>query len=159
MAIRLGCVREEEEVSELAFACGVLSARELSASHPSFPACGKDSEGHFPSSALCPGQHRTEILLFIKEHAPLSTQKLPFSSHQSAGIISPGSQLSAYRSPLLTDYVADFITAVGAVPFKNSCSSVHFPFCRRFLFPARLFHTTLAWSGRKARMHSYHARK
>lgn len=126
---------------------------------PSFQHVGKDSEGQFLPSALCPGRHRTEVLPLIRGHAPLSTQKLTFSSHQSAGTISPGSQLSAHRSPLLTDYVADFITAVGAVLFKNSCSSVHFPFCRRFLFPARLFHTTLAWSGGKAWMHSFHARK
>lgn len=125
---------------------------------PPFQCMRKESEGHFPLSALCPGQHRTAIL-FIKKQAFLSTQKLSFSSHQSAGAVSPGCQLSAHRSPLLTDYVTDFITAVGAVPFKNSCSSVHFPFCRRFLFPARLFHTTLAWSGRKAWMHSCHARK
>ena len=48
-------------MSELVFACSILSPGGLSASHPTFRYIGKDTEDSYPLSASCPGQHRVAL--------------------------------------------------------------------------------------------------
>lgn len=64
-------------MAELVFACSTLSRGGLPASHPPLQHVGKDIEGCFPPSALCPGQHRTTFFsLFENMHL-----SIPKSSH------------------------------------------------------------------------------